>query len=273
MYLADLEKLALELDEPKFRAKQLFDWIWVKSKKDFNEMTNLSKSFREKLKEVAVVTNIKIKAKQVSSDGTIKYLLEFEDGECAETVLMRFDNRANLSACVSSQIGCACGCDFCATGKRGFIRNLTPFEIASQILTIEEDLGLKVTNVVFMGQGEPLNNFENVYEAIKIINEYLRIGIRRITLSTCGIVPRIYEMCERDLIPTLAISLHAPNHSIRADIMKIENKYDIDELKKALKYYIEKTGNRVTLEYVLLGGVNDTKESALELSSRQFSLS
>ncbi|MBE7705890.1 MAG: 23S rRNA (adenine(2503)-C(2))-methyltransferase RlmN [Cyanobacteria bacterium SIG30] len=264
--LEELENLALELEEPKFRAKQLHNWIWTKSAQNFDEMTDLSKNFKEKLQQIAVVTNVKIKTKQVSSDGTIKYLLEYEDGECVETVLMRFDNRSNLTACVSSQVGCACGCDFCATGKRGFIRNLTAFEIANQILTIQRDSKLKVTNVVFMGQGEPLNNFENLNLAIKIINDYLQIGIRRITVSTCGIIPKIYDLTKQSLIPTLALSLHAPNHSLREKIMPIEKKHNLDELKKALKFFNDKTGDRITIEYVLLGNLNDTREMAFELA-------
>jgi len=264
--LEELENLALELEEPKFRAKQLHNWIWTKSAQNFDEMTDLSKNFKEKLQQIAVVTNVKIKTKQVSSDGTIKYLLEYEDGECVETVLMRFDNRSNLTACVSSQVGCACGCDFCATGKRGFIRNLTAFEIANQILTIQRDSKLKVTNVVFMGQGEPLNNFENLNLAIKIINDYLQIGKRRITFSTCGIIPKIYDLTKQSLIPTLALSLHAPNHSLREKIMPIEKKHNLDELKKALKFFNDKTGDRITIEYVLLGNLNDTREMAFELA-------
>ncbi len=264
--LEELENLALELNEPKFRAKQLHNWIWTKSANSIEEMTDLSKVFKEKIKEIAVLSDVKIKNKQVSTDGTMKYLLEYGDGECVETVLMRFDNRANLTACVSSQIGCACGCDFCATGKRGFIRNLTAFEIANQILTIQKDSGLKVTNVVFMGQGEPFYNFENLNKAIKLINEYLQIGIRRITVSTCGIVPRIYDMAKGDLIPTLALSLHAPNHNLREKIMPVEKKHNLDELKKSLKYFNEQTGDRITIEYVLLGGFNDTRECAFELS-------
>jgi len=151
-------------------------------------MTDLSIKFRDELKKVAVVSDIKIKVKQVSSDGTIKYLLEFPDGECVETVLMRFDNRANLTACVSSQVGCAVNCSFCATGKRGFIRNLTYKEIIEQVLTIQRDTGLKVTNVVFMGQGEPLLNLDNVLKAMEIFNENFQIGARRLTVSTSGIV-------------------------------------------------------------------------------------
>lgn len=252
-------------DDKKFRINQIINWIYNKSASSFDEMTDVKKELREKLKNEALITDVKIKTKQVSKDGTIKYLLEYSDGNVAECVLMRFDNRGNLTACVSSQIGCPMGCIFCATGQRGFIRNMLPYEIAEQILTIQRDTKLKVTNVVFMGQGEPLNNYENVYRAIEIINSKLQIGIRRITVSTCGIAPKIKELAQMQLIPTLAISLHAPDSLLRKKIMPVEKKYNLDILKEALKFYIEKTGKRITLEYVLIGGLNDTKEIALEL--------
>lgn len=252
-------------DDKKFRINQIINWIYNKSASSFDEMTDVKKELREKLKNEALITDVKIKTKQVSKDGTIKYLLEYSDGNAAECVLMRFDNRGNLTACVSSQIGCPMGCIFCATGQRGFIRNMLPYEIAEQILTIQRDTKLKVTNVVFMGQGEPLNNYENVYRAIEIINSKLQIGIRRITVSTCGIAPKIKELAQMQLIPTLAISLHAPDSLLRKKIMPVEKKYNLDILKEALKFYIEKTGKRITLEYVLIGGLNDTKEIALEL--------
>lgn len=252
-------------DDKKFRINQIINWIYNKSASSFDEMTDVKKELREKLKNEALITDVKIKTKQISKDGTIKYLLEYSDGNAAECVLMRFDNRGNLTACVSSQIGCPMGCIFCATGQRGFIRNMLPYEIAEQILTIQRDTKLKVTNVVFMGQGEPLNNYENVYRAIEIINSKLQIGIRRITVSTCGIAPKIKELAQMQLIPTLAISLHAPNSLLRKKIMPVEKKYNLDILKEALKFYIEKTGKRITLEYVLIGGLNDTKEIALEL--------
>ena len=252
-------------DDKKFRINQIINWIYNKSASSFDEMTDVKKELREKLKNEALITDVKIKTKQVSKDGTIKYLLEYSDGNVAECVLMRFDNRGNLTACVSSQIGCPMGCIFCATGQRGFIRNMLPYEIAEQILTIQRDTKLKVTNVVFMGQGEPLNNYENVYRAIEIINSKLQIGIRRITVSTCGIAPKIKELAQMQLTPTLAISLHAPDSLLRKKIMPVEKKYNLDILKEALKFYIEKTGKRITLEYVLIGGLNDTKEIALEL--------
>ena len=264
--LEELENLMLEMKASKFRAKQIHNWIYTNSVSSIDDMTNLAKDFREELKAKTVVTETKIKVKQESSDGTIKYLIEYPDGECVETVLMRFDNRANLTACVSSQVGCAVNCSFCATGKRGFIRNLTATEIIEQVLTIQRDTGLKVTNVVFMGQGEPLLNLENVLKALNIFNNDFQIGARRITISTSGIIPKIEELAKSELQSTLAISLHAPNHDIRKEIMPIENKYPIGELKKALKTYSEKTGRRITVEYILINSLNDTTECAKELA-------
>ena len=266
MTLGELEDLMNTLGATKFRAKQIHNWIYAKSVSAIDEMTNLSKDFREQLKETATVTETKIKVKQVSKDGTIKYLVEYPDGECVETVLMRFDNRANLTACVSSQVGCAVNCSFCATGKGGFKRNLTYKEIIEQVLTIQRDTGLKVTNIVFMGQGEPLLNLDNVLKALDIFNNDFQIGARRITISTSGIIPGIERLSELELQSTLAISLHAPNHDLRRELMPIENRYPINELKKALKNYIEKTGRRITVEYILIHGFNDTSGVAKELA-------
>lgn len=265
--LKEIEQITDELGATKFRARQIHNWIYLKSVKEIDEMTDLSKKFRDELKTVAQVTNIKIKVKQVSTDGTIKYLLEFPDGECVETVLMRFDNRANLTACVSSQVGCAVNCSFCATGKRGFIRNLTYKEIIEQVLTIQRDTGLKVTNVVFMGQGEPLLNLDNVLKAMEVFNESFQIGARRLTVSTSGIIPQIKKLADLDMQSTLALSLHASNHEVRKQLMQIENKYPMDELHKALKYYVEKTGRRITIEYLLIKDLNDTITSAKQLAA------
>lgn len=265
--LEEIENITNALGATKFRARQIHNWIYLKSVKNIDEMTDLSLKFREELKAVACVSDVKIKVKQVSSDGTIKYLLEYPDGECVETVLMRFDNRANLTACVSSQVGCAVNCTFCATGKRGFIRNLTYKEIIEQVLTIQRDTGLKVTNVVFMGQGEPLLNLDNVLKAMDIFNESFQIGARRLTVSTSGIIPKIRELADMDMQSTLALSLHAPNHEIRAKLMQIENKYPMDELHNALKYYTDKTGRRITIEYLLINGLNDTIDSAKQLAA------
>ena len=249
--LQEIEKITDELHASKFRARQIHNWIYLKSVKDIDEMTDLSVKFREELKTVAKVSDTKIKVKQESSDGTLKYLLEYPDGECVETVLMRFDNRANLTACVSSQVGCAVNCSFCATGKRGFIRNLSYKEIIEQVLTIQRDTGLKVTNVVFMGQGEPLLNLDNVLKAMEIFNENFQIGARRLTVSTSGIIPGINGLASID--------------EIRKQLMQIENKYPMPDLKKALKDYIAKTGRRITIEYLLIKDLNDTLQSAKEL--------
>ena len=266
MTLEELENLTAELKATKFRAKQIHNWIYTKSVSSIDEMTNLSKDFREQLKGIAQVTDTKIKVKQVSKDGTIKYLVEYPDGECVETVLMRFDNRANLTACVSSQVGCAVNCSFCATGKGGFKRNLTYKEIIEQVLTIQRDTGLKVTNIVFMGQGEPLLNLDNVLKALDIFNNDFQIGQRRITISTSGIIPGIKKLADKDLQSTLAISLHASNHELRKELMPIEEKYPIDKVKQALKEYVEKTGRRITVEYILIHGFNDTPSVAKELA-------
>ena len=264
--LEELETLMDEYKATKFRAKQIHNWIYSKSVSTIDEMTNLSKEFRDKLKEDFVVTDTKIKVKQVSKDGTIKYLVEYPDGNCVETVLMRFDNRANITACVSSQIGCAVNCSFCATGKGGFVRNLDYKEIIEQVLTIQRDTGMKITNIVFMGQGEPLLNLDNVLKALEIFNDDFQIGARRITISTSGIIPGIERLSELELQSTLAISLHASNHELRKQIMPIENKYNINDVKKALKNYIDKTGRRVTVEYILIHNFNDTMPVAKELA-------
>lgn len=261
----ELQDFILSLGESKFRANQIKNWLYFKNASTIDDMTDLSLKFRELLKTKAIITTTKIKQRQLSKDGTVKYLLEFEDGNCVETVLMRFDNRANLTACISSQVGCSMGCKFCATAKRGFIRNLSVYEIIDQILTIQRDLNLKVTNVVFMGQGEPLLNYDNVLKAIDFINDELQISKRRITLSTCGIIPKIKKLAEIDFQPTLAVSLHGTSHLSRASIMPIENKYDIDSLLKTLKDYTDSVSRRVTIEYTLIKDINSSIQDAKNL--------
>ena len=264
--LDEITKITEEMKASKFRAKQIHNWIYHKSVSSIDEMTDLAKSFREELKQKYILTDTKIKVKQESADGTLKYLIEYPDGECVETVLMRFDNRANLTACVSSQVGCAVNCSFCATGKRGFIRNLSYKEIIEQVLTIQRDTGLKVTNIVFMGQGEPLLNLDNVLKSIDIFNSDFQIGARRITVSTSGIIPKINELANYELQSTLAVSLHAPVHDIRKKIMPIEEKYPLSKLKPALLDYIEKTGRRITIEYILIKDFNSDIDCAKELA-------
>lgn len=263
--LKEFEDITDSLHASKFRARQIHNWIYLKSASSIDEMTDLSVKFREELKQIAVVSDVKIKTKQASADGTLKYLIEYPDGECVETVLMRFDNRANLTACVSSQIGCAINCSFCATGKLGFVRNLTYKEIVEQVLIIQRDIGLKVTNIVFMGQGEPLLNLDNVLKAMEIFSESFQIGARRITVSTSGIMPGIARLAELEMQSTLAISLHAPNHEIRSALMGIEEKYNMTDLKKALKDYISRAGRRVTIEYLLIKDINDSLDAAKQL--------
>ena len=263
--LAELEEFVLSMGEAKFRAKQLHSWIYSKIAKDFDEMSDISKTFREKLKETAVLTNIKIKQKQISEDNTIKYLLDYEDGCVAECVLMRFDNRPNLTACVSSQIGCPVGCVFCATGNSGFKRNLKPYEITEQLMIIQRDTGLRVSNVVFMGQGEPLLNLDNVLQSIEIINNDIGIGTRRMTVSTSGIIPGIRKLKEINFQSTVALSLHAPNSDVRKKIMPIENKYNINDVIKELKELVNATGRRATIEYTIIKGLNDSPKQAKEV--------
>jgi len=264
--LEELEQLAQTLEEPTFRAKQLHSWLYEKASSSFDEMTNLSKSFKEKLKQIASISCVTIKERQISKDGTIKYLLEYPDKALVECVLMRFDNRANLTACVSSQVGCAVGCKFCATGKLGFTRNLTASEIVEQILTIERDTKLKVTNIVYMGQGEPLLNFDNVMKSIDIFNKDVQIGMRRITVSTSGIVPSIKKLAQDKRQITLALSLHAPNDKIRTEIMPINKKYPLAEVMQALEDWSEQTKRRATIEYTMIKNINDSIECAKEMS-------
>ena len=264
--LQELEEFMLANDQSKFRAKQVYNWIYLKSVSTFDEMTDLPISARELLKEKTKLCSIFIKDKQVSQDGTMKFLFELKDGNFAEAVLMRFDNRANLTACISTQVGCPMGCEFCATAKLGFKRNLDVDEIIQQIFLIQADTGLKVTNIVYMGQGEPLLNFDNLIGSIKIFREQFQIGARRITVSTCGIIPQINKLADLDFQSTLAISLHAGDQETRANIMPVAKKYGFEELLSCLKKYTEKTGRRVTIEYVLIKDVNDGLEDAKRLA-------
>ena len=252
--------------QSKFRAKQVYNWVYLKSVSTFDEMTDLPLQTRELLKEKTNLCSIFIKDKQVSKDGTMKFLFEMHDGVFSEAVLMRFDNRANLTACISTQVGCPMGCTFCATAKLGFKRNLEVDEIIQQIFLIQADTGLKVTNIVYMGQGEPLLNFDNLIGSINIFREQFQVGARRITVSTCGLIPQINKLADLDFQSTLAISLHAPNQMVRSEIMPVAKKYAFDELISCLKKYTEKTGRRVTVEYVLMKDVNDSIENAKELA-------
>lgn len=263
--LDELKQEMISIGEKGYRAEQIFKWIYVENVTDFNEMTNLSLELREKLKENYTLDIYKIIRKQESSDGTKKYLFDILDGNAIETVLMQYKH--GYSICVSSQVGCKMGCKFCASTGIAFIRNLTAGEIAEQILAVGRDTGIKISNVVFMGIGEPFDNFDNVIKVIKIINnpKGLNIGARHISISTSGLVPKIYEIADMDLQCTLSISLHATTNEKRSKMMPINNKYNIEELMKACKYYIEKTNKRISFEYALAKDNNDNLDDARAL--------
>lgn len=264
--LKELEEFAASLGLPKFRARQLHSWIYSKYAKSFDEMTDLSAELRAKLTEVAQVPLLEVAHLQVSKDGTRKYLFKLPDGRIVESVLMSFDDRTTLSACVSSQVGCAVGCTFCATGYLGFTRNLSSAEIVDQIMSIQRESGRRVANIVYMGQGEPLLNTENVIESVHTMIDSVGVGARHITVSTSGIVPGIKKLEEENLPITLALSLHAPDTKTREEIVPITTKYPLNELMAAMHHYAETTGRRVTIEYVMLAGVTDTPEQAAALA-------
>lgn len=263
--LEDLKKELENIGEKKFRAEQIFKWLYVEKVKEFDEMTNLSLELREKLKNEYDICNFKILRKQESSDGTKKYLFDVLDGNAIESVLMEYHHGRTI--CVSSQIGCKMGCKFCASTGLKFARNLTAGEIVEQILAVEQDTGYKISNVVFMGIGEPFDNYDNVMQAIKIINNQkgLSIGARHISISTSGLVPMIYKFTDEELQCTLSISLHATNDEKRSEMMPINNRYNIKELMEACKYYIEKTNKRISFEYALAKDNNDNLDDAKEL--------
>lgn len=255
------------LNEKPFRAEQIFKWLYQEKVTSFNEMTNLSLDLRKKLEENYSIGNFEIVKKLESVDGTKKYLFDIQDGEgnLIESVLMQYHH--GYTICVSSQIGCRMGCKFCASTGIPFSRNLTSGEIVEQLLAIEKDTGIKISNIVFMGIGEPLDNYDNVMEAIGIVNnpKGLNIGARHISISTSGLVPKIYELADRDMQCTLSVSLHSSNNKTRSSMMPINNAYPIEELMKACKYYIEKTNKRISFEYALAKDNNDNLEDAKEL--------
>ncbi len=263
--LDELKEEIKELGEKPFRAEQIFKWLFVDKVKSFDEMTNISLELREKLKQNYDICNFEIIKKQESVDGTKKYLFGLSDENAIESVLMEY--HFGKSVCVSSQIGCKMGCKFCASTGIPFIRNLTSGEIVEQIIAIEQDIGDKISNVVFMGIGEPMDNYENVINAIKILNnpKGLNIGARHISVSTSGIVPKIYDFADENIQCTLSISLHSANNKVRSSMMLVNNAYNIEELIKACKYYIKKTNKRISFEYALAKDNNDNIKDADEL--------
>lgn len=264
--LSELQELMNSFKESKFRAKQLFEWLHKRMIWDYSEMTNLSRSLREQLEKDYPLKPLKIEKKYISkTDGTIKYLFELGDSHIIESVLMRYKH--GNSICISSQVGCRMGCKFCASTVGGLVRSLSPGEMLGQIYAVQQDIGERISNVVVMGSGEPLERLDITMKFIHLINSELgqNIGQRHITLSTCGLVPAIYELADKLPQVTLAISLHAAEDEKRKSIMPIANKYTIDEILKACKYYIQKTNRRVTFEYALIEGQNDTPEDAKQL--------
>lgn len=253
----------------KFRTGQIYSWLHEKGVDSFNEMSNLSKDLRQKLSDKYFIPSVKIEDKYVSKiDETVKYLFKLYDGEYVEAVIMKY--RYGYTICISSQVGCKMGCRFCASTLAGFKRNLLPSEMESQLHTAQKDLNIRISHIVLMGIGEPLDNYENVIKFIKTVNndKGLNISMRDITLSTCGIVPKMYDLANEQMPITLTLSLHAPNDKIRSSMMPVNDKWGVDEAIAACKNYAEKTGRRVSFEYTLINGVNDTKECAKELASK-----
>lgn len=262
----ELLNYLLDLGYKKFTADQIFDWLYKKRVSSFDEMTNLKKELITKLKEDFTIGLLEL-VKKEEDTGVKKYLFNLSDNNKIECVLMFHDYGNSL--CISTELGCNMGCAFCESGRLKKVRNLLPSEMVSQILTVESTESLRITHIVLMGIGEPFDNYDNVINFIRIINDpkALSIGARHITVSTCGIVPKIKEFSSLDLQVNLAISLHAPNDKIRNEIMPISKAYNLNELMDALDYYYEKTLRRITFEYVLLSGINDSKENAIELAN------
>lgn len=265
----EMEEFFEGLGEPRFRGRQVMEWIHGKAASSFDEMTNLPKALRVKLKEVARISPLLLLRSQVSEiDGTTKYLFRLEDGNTLESVLMFHDY--GISICLSTQVGCKMGCGFCATAIGGFVRDLTAGEIVGQAIFISRELrreGKRISSAVLMGMGEPLDNYDNSLKAIRLLNfpKGLNIGYRHITVSTCGLVPGIKRLADEGLPITLAVSLHAPNDELRKRLMPIARRYPLPQLLEACREYIAKTNRRITFEYALIKGVNDSQKEAREL--------
>lgn len=266
---AELNSEIVTLGLPRFRSKQIFEWLHKYGVSSFDEMTNISKDLRKKLADIYFISDCEIEQKYVSKiDETVKYLFKLYDGEYVESVIMKY--KYGYTICVSSQVGCKMGCTFCASALAGFKRNLEAGEIESQLHSAQKDLNIRISNIVLMGIGEPLDNYENVIKFLHNVNNEngLNISMRNITLSTCGIVPKIYDLMNEELPITLTISLHAPNDIIRSRTLPVNNKWGIDEVLEACREYINRTNRRVSFEYTLIHSVNDTYECAKELSER-----
>ena len=257
MTLGEISEALRAMGEPSFRGKQVFSWLH-RGVTEFDQMINIPKSLREKLAREYVITAPTVARKQVSKlDGTIKYLWELSDGNCIETVLMSYHH--GNTVCISSQVGCRMGCKFCASTLAGKVRDLTPSEMLDQVLFTQLDAGKEISNIVLMGIGEPLDNRQNVLRFLELINhpDGMNIGMRHISLSTCGVVPGIDALAEDNLQLTLSVSLHAPDSETRSRIMPVNNAYDVSELFAACHRYFKKTGRRISFEYAMIDGVND----------------
>lgn len=268
MNLTEMTEAVRGLGEPAFRAKQIFTWLH-KGARSFEDMTNLSKALRQKLDEQFYITVPEIVRKQQSQkDGTIKYLWKLRDGNCVETVLMRYHH--GNSVCISSEVGCAMGCAFCASTRGGLVRRLSPSEMVDQVLFASLDSGLEISNIVLMGIGEPLDNYDTILRFLELINspDGMHIGMRHISLSTCGLVDKIDRLAQEKLQLTLSVSLHAPTDEIRTQIMPVNKKYNVESLLAACKSYFEQTGRRISFEYAMIQGVNDSRETAELLAQR-----
>ncbi|MBO6016380.1 MAG: 23S rRNA (adenine(2503)-C(2))-methyltransferase RlmN [Lachnospiraceae bacterium] len=264
----ELSEEMSRMGEKPFRAQQLYEWMHQKLARDFDEMTNLSKQLREKLKENCLYVSLKaVRVQESAIDGTKKFLFELYDGNVVESVWMRYHH--GNSVCISSQVGCRMGCRFCASTLDGLERNLLPSEMLDQIYAIQALTGERVSNVVVMGTGEPLDNYENLLRFLKLLTDEkgLHLSMRNITVSTCGIVPNMRRLADEGLALTLALSLHATTDEKRKKLMPVANKYTIEELMEACSYYFEKTGRRITFEYSLVAGVNDRDEDLRELTA------
>lgn len=259
----------IELGFPKFRVNQIFSWIHEKCVSSFDEMTNISKDMRAKLNEYFYFNNCVINTNLVSKiDDTVKYLFTLADGEYVESVVMKY--KYGYSICISTQVGCKMGCTFCASAIGGFVRQLSTGEMLSEIYTAQKDLNVKINHLVLMGTGEPLDNYDNVMKMLRLITHEKgqNMSMRHISLSTCGIVPKIYELAEEKLGLTLSVSLHAPNDNIRNQSMPVNKIYKTDELLKACKHYADTTSRRISFEYAMIKGINDSDECAYELADR-----
>ncbi|MEG0484446.1 MAG: 23S rRNA (adenine(2503)-C(2))-methyltransferase RlmN [Oscillospiraceae bacterium] len=262
-----LQNIVKEMGQPAFRAKTLFKWLHNKKVESFSQMTDMPKPFIARLEQEYYIDKLKIERKQQSSDGTIKYLFALEDGNCIETVVMRY--HYGNTVCVSTQIGCRMGCRFCASTQGGLVRNLTAGEIAGEIYAAENDIGERISHIVLMGIGEPLDNFDNVMDFLSIISSPngINIGMRNISLSTCGIVPNIEKLAQKHLGLTLSVSLHAPTDALRSGMMPINDAYPLSKLIPACRAYQNDTGRRISFEYSMVNGVNDSRECARTLAN------